>query len=609
MARATRRRFTGLQRQRGILILTTPLLLIMVALFATLLIDGARLLMVRSNMQSIANAAATAAADETESCTAGDAAFSAMRDRALAAASAAGFSEGDGTLEVVPGVLERGPEPNGPLAFTGVDPASGMARTNAARVRYTRTEPLFSLIPSSALDPIALGVTATARKDVYAALSATGNTASIEGGLLGQLIDGITGSGGHTVNVTDLDATVITLGDLLDAVGVDSLAGLAEAPLADVLGAASGLVGGPASSAGGLLDDLIGAAGISGLKASAVFDVVGDVPARLDAGVPVSDVVLSTVLNSVKALNNSTGGLLSVSLDTSNSTLLGGLDGALPLLGDVDVSLGLGVREPPKLVFGPARQNSSGEWMTRLRASDLVVQADVDIGLATGEVGDLLSTLTLGILNIAALDRIHVPLAIQAGGGEATLVGARCARGSDNTADFEFAVQPKLASIESGMISGASGTVTPEAIQAQILNLNVTLLNATLLDADVCLNADLAVAVEGDATVGQVQGYNLYCPDGQCQTQPAGINGGALDNLDVALSNVSLQCGSNPAPNALLNALITPVTSTVASVTEPVLSGLVAPLLTALGADLGGVQVTVLGADQSGARLVENVVE
>lgn len=77
--------------QQGALIFATPLLLVLLFFFVVLLIDGARIFSVRSEMQAVVNAAATAAADEAQSCGGLTPAYSRMETRALAAAQSRGL--------------------------------------------------------------------------------------------------------------------------------------------------------------------------------------------------------------------------------------------------------------------------------------------------------------------------------------------------------------------------------------------------------------------------------------------------------------------------------------------------------------------------------------
>lgn len=597
-------------RQRGVLLVATPLLLVLVAVFTALLIDGARLLLVKSEMQSIANSAATAAADEAQSCSGLPATFSAMQARGLQAARAVGFDGDDSELEIIPGLLFQQEPSNGPLEFLPRNATSEMLQTNASWVRYTRTEPVSALLPERLFPPITLVAEASARKEVYAILSSQGATATIEGGLLGSLVGELIGAPGYSLDATSLqslESTLIGVGDLLTSLGVNDLAELADEPLLDVLEALIGITGGTTSQVGSILDDLTAAAGLSGLDASAVFEVVGQPPDVSQSSFPLYDFVISVVLNSARALNTASSSLLSIGLDTSNSSLASGLVQSIGLLGDLDITLGLIVDEPPKIVIGPARQDTNGVWLTTVRSSDITLQTAVNIELATGFLGDLISTLSLGLLQVSLLDNISIPLAVSVGGGQATLVNANCAKGSLNQAEFDFLVQDGVTNIQTGTVNGATGVVTPEAISATILQLKPLLLPAV----NVCLDADLEIDVSTANTTQALESYELYCPAGQCEINTVNASDTELSGLDVQVRNVALDCGQSGLTSVIsgvLGGLVPALTALVSNVTEPIIRQLVSPLLAGLGADIGGMQLRVLGAEQTGSQLVEQAV-
>tara|TARA_R110000851_G_scaffold197967_1_gene349099 strand:+ start:21877 stop:23682 length:1806 start_codon:yes stop_codon:yes gene_type:complete len=595
--------------QRGVLIFATPLILVLIGVFVTLLIDGARLASVRSEMQSIANVAASAAADQSQSCTDNSADFARMQSQALAAARAAGFDGQDSDLQVIPGVLS--PNTDGELVFSARQSDTQMAQTNATRVVFTRNEPVSSLFPEAVISPISITVDATARKEAVAILSATGATATVDGGLLGSLIGGLTGIPNYELDPTDLQSlsnTLVGVGDLLAALGIDDVTDLVDVPVIDLLNATMSIVGGVASPVGGIVDNLTGAVGLSGLDASAIFDVVGSPYVSEGSTFPVYDLVISAVLNSVQVANQTGMGLLSLGLESSESPLLGGLVGALGLLGDVDLTLDLLVNQPPQIVIGPARQGSDGEWLTTVSAADIALATAIDIELATSAVGGLINALSLGLVNVSVLDRIQIPLIVEVGGGDATFVGADCAAGDNNSVNLDFQTVNSAATIETGRLNGTSGGVTSEAISATILRLR-----ALFLDINVCLDAELDVAVDVAEGTGRLESYELFCPDGQCQTQPvsqvSNLGGGGLD---IEVENLRLDCGQGGLTglvSTILGGLVSPLTIVLSEVTEVVLGDIVSPLLAGLGADLGGVKVKVLGVDQTSSQLVENLGE
>ncbi len=600
--------------QRGVLLAITPILLTLIFILLTLVLDGSRLLAIRADMQSQVNAAATAAADAAQSCGGATGDIVEMRARALSAAQAVGFEGSADDLVVSAGLLQPSADRPDSLRFFQKDPVSEIRQTNSALVSYSRSEPLSRLLPSSLFDPVQLSVNAAARKEVVATLSTAGSTAAVEGGLLGGLIGDLIGVPGYSLDATSLqslESTVVGVGDLLDNAGVADLADLVDAPLIDVLEAVLDSVGGVATPAGGLIDDLTAAVGVGGLNGSAVFDVVGDATVSNDSSFPLYDLVTSVVLNSVRAANQSAMGLLSLQLDTTDSPVISSLVSTVDVLGDVDVTLDIIVDEPPRIVFGPARQDENGEWLTKVRSADISIQAGVDVTLATSVVGDLVSALSLGLINVTVLDGVSIPLAIQVGGGEAELIAADCARGDNNTVNMDFATQSSLVEIDTGTIDPSTGAVAPGSLELDILRLKAPLLPAVIA----CVSGDLGIAVPAQEMFQDIQSYSLHCPDGECaQATVSEGSTGDLQGLSVSLNNIALDCNQGGL-TGLLGGLLTPLTGILGGVAETVveevsgavLGDIVSPLLSALGADLGGVSVKVIGASQERTQLIENV--
>src|SRR5690606_15851423 len=82
-----------MKRQRGALTVITPLIILLVILFSALALDGARLYAMRGQMQSIANAAATAAADAAQACGGGPITLADIQSSADSAARAQGMDD------------------------------------------------------------------------------------------------------------------------------------------------------------------------------------------------------------------------------------------------------------------------------------------------------------------------------------------------------------------------------------------------------------------------------------------------------------------------------------------------------------------------------------
>lgn len=596
--------------QRGVLIFITPFLFVAIAVVITLAMDASRLRAAKSEMQRIVNAAATAAADEAQACGVGD--FAEMRSRALVAARQAGFDGDASELEVFAGVLDPSTDDTRVLEFTPKAQAQ-IRQTNAAVVRYTRSEPISSLLPSSLVPPMDISVNAAARKELYAVMSANASTLKVQNGLLGNLLGLVLGQSNYSLDPTDLASlqnTLVGVGDLLSVLGIKDVVSLLDTPLVQVLEGVTTLVGGVTTPVGELVDGLTGALGISGLDTSAVLKVVGESSAATNAEFPLYDFLISVVLNSVSALNQTGDGLVSLELDTNESPVLSTLLSGLEFLADLDLTLKLGVANPAQVVIGPARQGEDGQWLTQMRASDISLEVAADLQLVTGEIGKIIKGLSLGLLDLQILDDIRVPLVVQVGGGTAELVGANCARGRDNEADLDVIVAGSIANVETGTINPFNGLIDREPLKATILKLH-------LLDYPVlglCLNADLGVSLPTSEKPQAVYDYGLHCDGGQCRVAFEGGGPTWIEGLNVQFDNLSLSCGDGGLADVisgvvdLILSVLTPIIQSLLDiVTTVLLKGIVSPLLMLLGVDLAGLEVTVVGADQLSTQLIENV--
>lgn len=595
--------------QRGALVFLAPLMVAIFALVAVLAIDGARLLSLESEMQNQVNAAASAAADGAQACGGAAVSQSTMVARALTAARAAGFSGDENALSIQPGVLASS-EDDPQLRFRAVSGAD-LSRSNGVRVAMTREEPISRLLPGAMFGTITLESSAAVRKEVHAGISAAGSAAGIEGGLLGNLIGAVLGDPSYSLSLTDvssLENTLVSVGDLLVQLGADNLTEVVDEPLTDLLTGVTSAVGGAGQPAGRLLEDLTAAAGVSGLRIGDVLDVVegADVPAN--ASFPVYDLAISTVMNSARVLSDS-GSLVSLNLQTADSPVLQNLISSLSALASLNVDLALDVAEPPRLVFGPARRDADGRWLTRFNSADVRLELVASAGLSEMGIGSLISTLSLGLIDINLLDAIEVPLVVQAGGGEGELVSAECATGgADNDVTLGFDLRDTAVAIETGRLSGGAGMVTPESIQADILS--IRLLGIPL--ADLCVDAGLAVDIHNASTgAALVENYPLECEDGECARQSVSSGGAPSElNADVAVTALDLSCnasGLGSAVNSVVGVLEPAIRLLLEDVAAALVEGVAAPLLAALGVAPGHMTVTVLGAHQNTTQLIENV--
>ena len=574
-------------RQRGALTVITPLLMLLVILLGAMALDGARLFSLRKEMQSQVNAAATAAADAAQACGGRMISLSDMRQRALAAARAQGFEGGDDELIITPGLLEDVDE-NGGLIFQAAD---FIDQTNAVLVSYQRDVKISLLLPEDIFGTVSVNVNAAVRKEAVVTMSAAGSTAVVGGGLLGALLGAILGDSDYTLDPTSLSSlanTTVQLGELLNALGVNDVAGLLPLSGQDLANALSA-ISGAATPLGRMLDSVASTAGIETIKVGDILSVVGESEVPPNSEFPIYDVVISLVLNIVQSQQPGEDGLLSLPLNISNLNI--------PLLADIQtVDLALHVGEPPTVALGPARRGQDGEWVTRFYAPDITLVLVADARLLNVDLLDVVS------LNLAS---VKVPLAVAVGGGKGELVAADCARGRINDAEVTVDLHRQVARVATGSVNSL-GDLEQEDIDARVGTLK--LLGVPLLDPAIRLRAGLDVFIPAEEkTVTFDPRYPLYCSRAQgCERRLWEDDGAGLDglNLDVDVKEVRL-LGLD------LEFLLTPVTNLLEDLLNGVVSSLlkaiVNPLLQTLGIGLGGMSVTVSGVDQSNIQMVENI--
>ncbi|KAA1174410.1 hypothetical protein FWJ25_09260 [Marinobacter salinexigens] len=570
-----------LKRQSGALMVITPVVITAVVLFTALALDGARLFSLRADMQSQVNAAATAAADASQACGGENISLANMTGRALAAAQAQGF-EGDASeLVIQPGVVEPSASDPNTLVFRAV---SDIAQSNATRVSLSRDEPISRLLPSGMLGDVTLDVNAAARKEVIASISAAGSTATVDEGLLGVLLEGITQE--PSLNITDFDSlgdTLFSVGDLLGALGVGSLEDALLNSTADDLAAAIVALAGATSPVGEVADALLGNA--TSISVSEVLSVLEGAQVPDSAQVRAYDLLISIALNILESSADR--------VEVDLSTLPLGLGAALPpgLIDPDTITVDIFVENAPSVAIGPARQDENGEWMTAFDEADVSIRV-----MADAEV------------NVPFLARatVTLPLVVKLGGGTGALQGADCARGTTNSVDFLVNLSPQVASIGSGDSSDSSDEgefSTDGSIGVTVDLLTIIPLLPSVLD----LQADLDVSVE-DATpdTETVEDFELYCPEGEVCPMTAAVSGGGLSGLSVELSlDEASVAGLDLAP--LLDPVISPLLQGVGLAVSPLMELLVDPLAQALGLKIGGMQVEIQEASQSGSQLIENI--
>ncbi|HCR79091.1 MAG TPA: hypothetical protein DIW42_05515 [Alcanivorax sp.] len=572
-------------RQRGALTVITPLLMVLVILLGVMALDGARLFSLRKEMQSQVNAAATAAADAAQACGGEFITLQDMKDRALIAAQAQGFSSDAGTLVVQPGVIES--DDGKVLSF---EPVTDLRRSNGVAVTYEREAPISLLLPENTFGTVTMSVGAAARKELIGTLSAAGSTAVVGGTqqtanllnvLLGAILNGGTPFNIDPTQFSSLAQTTVKLGDVLDGVGVDTVEELlsTDVLVGSLLGALDSAAD-PLAGVGGAMDQLISGVGVETVKLADVIDIVGSGEIPENSRLPLYDTVMALALNLVEG------------------TLI---EGALPdtqinIPGVTETKIELFVGKAPSVVVGPARIGEDGEWETRFHAPDVGLTISSD-------------------LNILDLLTVRLPLAVQAGGGTGELVWARCARGTgSNLVTVGIDVESQAARIATGQIDG-SGFLQQEPVELTVLGD----LPGGLTVASITADLDLTVGggqerVELSYTLDEDNPSSVFTEGGLSDADFSSLN------IDVELLEEEDECSwfldcLLDDVGDVLSGIIEGITTllgleqliqtTIEGLVEALGTTLIDPLLNAIGISLGTTKVEITGADQNNVQLLE----
>ncbi len=558
-------------RQRGALTVITPLLMLLVILLGVMALDGARLYSMRKEMQGQANAAATAAASMTQSC-ASVSGFQSLADITSTAQSVASQSgwDGNGDFRVEVGVVEG---TGGVLAFRESD----LIQANAVAVNYRRSTRISSLLPDQ-FGQVEIDVSAAARKEVVATISAAGDTTVVGGSpnqatvlnsLLGVLFNGGNPYAFSPTSLNQLSDVTVRLGDLLNDTGVGGVVNALPVDAEALAITLSGVVD-ATSPAGRLVDDLLNTAvGLEGVSVEEVLRLAGDgavVPE--DASIPVYDLLLSMAMNVLEG----------------TSVMLNDISVSVPGLADVDASIE--VFNAPAVVMAPARQDQDGDWIGHVETADVAIQLDTLIDTDVTPLGTGVRV------------RVDLPIEIQTGRGEADLVRARCAAGRTNQVVFGLQGTSGLASL--------SGAADINA-QLQLLGIPITL-------AGLRLNLDVPVGQESFDVDTAPMALNAVVPESLVVGGGLGLNGISEADLSVEGSAYAddFPCG---LICSVVNGLLTPIVAILDGVIESELVGLlttildavIEPLLSGLGLDLGVVNIEVADAVQGEVTLLTDL--
>lgn len=583
-------------RQRGALIIITPLLLTAIALVAALIIDAARLYALRAEMQSQVNAAAAAASDASQACGGPGVSLQDMSQRALTAARAQGYSGDDADLNVQAGLLEASSDESDQLLFR---PASSFDQSNATLVSYRRDEPISRLFPEL-LGSVKLQTNAAVRKEVVATLSATGTAVGVGGGLLGSVLGALLDETAYRLDPSDIESlgdTLFRVGDILAELGVDSLQ---EAlPLgADQLATALRNIAGASTPAGTLADDLLGARGITAVKVGDLIRMVEGAEAPDDAAIRSYDLLVNLALNIARQQQLLSGSPLEIrGLETLGLPLA-------PTIDQTSLILRLYINRPPSMAVGPARKGTDGMWLTRFEAPGVSLELEADIGLLSSV--NLLGVATFSLANL------HVPLGINLGGGYGELVSAKCAKATQNEVTLGVRAVTDAVSLGSGSIDPTTGDLLGRPIEADIGRLQVKPLGGLLgslvtVDPAVRLRTEITGGLDGVETSISSDPYPLHCGSSGC-TKLAMDHATGIGGADFHVANTELVLLGGLRVPGLLDALLILIVDLLNAATSSLLEALINPLAKALGLGVGGMQISIEAAKQDSSQLIENVV-
>lgn len=605
-----------MKSQRGALLFITPMIMVIVILLGVLALDGARLYSLRQEMQSQVNAAATAAADGTQTCGGPNVSMERIRARALVAARAQGFDGDEKDLIINAGVIES--EDSEVLSFRA---ESDLKQSNGLVVRLAYEEPISVLLPSS-FGTVTVSAQSAVKKETFATFFTEAYTASIDTNnalLLEAIFNAVLGGNDISLDGVSLSSLSDVVADLSGIVAyVASQTGLgldevlnSEVPAYVVVGAlrsAEGLSGGALK----IVDDVLDSTGVNtNVKFSDVIRVVGNTGVPEGAGVPVLEVLNSLILNisQTPPLN----GVIELDINP----LLGGL-GLGSLAG---LSLELEIDKAPGIVVAPARigMTENGlDWLGQAQGADITLRLDASV-----EIGDpSFSALTL-----------KLPLELRTGSTKATLVSATCGSGSINSVDYTFQVEKSVLQLSTDVELIVLGAAEPQPVcfpgvaegicpipPASSFQHQYTGPLTGIRYGDCCYPPPsctglIDINISSSSASGDSVPSNdldfVDLPLRNFEAQSRSIDVGTGDVLGSSVSNllggINVESASIAClpMDSLLNLTLNLVRPAVSGIVEPLSEYLLGPLLGSLGISLGKAEVNVIAAKQPAVQLLQ----
>ncbi|WP_095948075.1 TadG family pilus assembly protein [Variovorax boronicumulans] len=515
---------------------------------------------------------------------------------------------------------------------------------NAIRVRIEKAPP--TLLPFFQANRTICVQAVAALNEPLGSLSVGSGVARLNEGLLNQVLSMLLGTSVSLslADYTGLLNTKLNLLGIMDALrlNVGTYAQLADAnvSLAQLLNAAIQAL--PQSNDSNTVD--LAARVLNGLLTLSGGLRLEDISINLlktaqQAG------LLSVDLNTTDpraALNGNVNALnlLLVALQVADSQSAIATQVEVPLQPLANVKLQAKVIETPSIAIGPPGYYPDGTAKTQAHTGQIRVLLDTKVLTPLGGKNDLvnINLLLLSIrLSMPAGQLVNLPVYVEVASGDAALATVRC-NAPDGKYDVQIDAAPGLAHIFLGKVPTAFtnrtspwASLPKERFSLVSLEAEIKILGLSAVKAPVDLRAKLDLSIPGSGTVTRSSLNYRYDPtipaSQQNLTQTVGteqnlgaaiasaINAGKLDvELDTSgLTLLGLDAGFlSDILDTLVNGLIGIVNGVLGVlnvVLTPVLSlldtALLAPLLKALGIQLGYADVQLLSASCDGnARLV-----
>ncbi|WP_439893684.1 TadG family pilus assembly protein (plasmid) [Ralstonia sp. 25C] len=553
-----RHRIVLRRRAQGAISVMTAVFVTTIGLAVLVSVDIGNLFYSQRALQRAADLAATAAAQRLD-----------VQNAAQLAVQQNGLTV-DGTnitVVPVPGVWDAA-SGTAPTYFTPQSWATMTGSTNAVQVTVTQNVPYFFTIGQRTLQATAIG-----KNTPLVSFSLGSGLVGVNGGVLNQLLGALLGSPNpltlSLVSYQGLASANITVGQLMAQLGVGSVQQLLSTQISvgqfytAVLTAAGQQalisampIGATVSGTNIALGDNSGTGGTSGVLA-------------LLAGVGNDQAAVNAQLNTLD--------LLSTAAQVANSKNAAQISVPLSVPGLTSVTLNMKIIEPPVIAIGPPGKNLAGQWRTQAHT------AQVRLGLNVSLAGVSLASNLLGPIT----GPLSVPIGVSVAGANAHAVDASCPVPRTNAStDISGSISPLSTCIASGAdsVSGALSCGSPATVASVLGLINVTLYEPLSPTAAVPFGSDMPYS-------------GLTISAGQ--TKRATATGGIFTAL---LSSTNLQVGTSVLGLGVsLNVgSITSALGTIGGILDSVL----APVLAALGIQLGYADIKVISVGCDAVELV-----